>query len=456
MTERLSAELLAELSAVKTPQYDRAGLARGIVHIGVGGFHRAHQAAYTEAVLESGDLRWGTAGVSLRSSNTREALLAQDCLYTVCTLHADRTDLRIHGGLVDMLHDPAVVIATIAAPDVHVVTLTVTEKAYSDDSSTGVPALLLEALRQRMQRGSGPLTILSCDNLLGNGRVLKKNVLERCEESGLSAWIDDQVGFPCSMVDRITPQTTDGDRDRVAELGGYLDTMPVVCEPFSQWFIENDFRTERPEWELGGAVLVGDVSPYEETKLRVLNATHSLFAYLGLLKGYQFIHEAVVDAELRNFVERVVRTEIAPTLEAPPGMEVETYAQDVLRRFANSAVPYGTNQVGSDGSQKILQRWIPTLEHLWRASLPAPGLELALCVWLKVLADWQRVDSISFTDDGAGNVQKYVLEADPSELLSVLSREVDPWRAMPEAAIKRMSAVYVDLCERGLSACLST
>ena len=239
---RLNSSLLTQLDHVKVPGYPRERLQTGLVHVGLGAFHRAHQATYTEQVLNRGDLRWGTVGASLRTTNARDALAPQDCLYTVCARDQDGYELQVHGGLVDILTDADALIAAIADPQVRVVTLTITEKGYQEADRAGSAAgILASALAQRMA-SRAPLSILSCDNLTGNGRVLGESVLAVCEAPGLASWVRDQVAFPSSMVDRITPRTTAADRKWLSAVAGYTDASPVVCETYSQWVIEDDFR----------------------------------------------------------------------------------------------------------------------------------------------------------------------------------------------------------------------
>ena len=380
--KRLDSSVLATLTGVEKPNYDRSQLQTGMVHVGVGGFHRAHQAAYTEQTLNSGDLRWGTVGASLQSTRTRDALAPQDFLYTVAARDSDQESLVIHGGLTGMVTDSDALLAAISNPEVKVVTLTITEKGYGEG---GVAGILAAAIKTRMQHGA-PLTCVSCDNLMGNGQVLRKSV-QSASDANVQNWMRDNVSFPSTMVDRITPQTTATDIERIAALGGYQDNAPVVCEPFSQWVIEDDFRTERPEWEMAGALLVSDVAPYEQAKLRMLNASHSMFAYLGLLKGYEYVHEAATDKRLSQFVLDAVDQEIIPNIEVPAGMDANEYVQSIMQRFQNSAVPYRTAQVASDGSAKLPQRIYPTAQTIWARGEAAPRLELAISAWFTTLQD---------------------------------------------------------------------
>ena len=459
MTElpRLSASLLAQLDNVSVPTYPRTELQTGMVHIGVGAFHRAHQAMYTERALNGGDLRWGTLGGSLRSTNVRDALAAQDYLYTVCARDQDGFELQIPGGLVNILTDAHSLIAAIANPQVQVVTLTITEKGYEDADPTGSAAGILASALARRMAARAPLSILSCDNLSGNGRILGESVLALCEAPGLASWVRDQVAFPNSMVDRITPRATAADRTWLNTVTGYTDAAPVLCETFSQWVIEDDFRADRPEWEAAGAQLVKDVAPYERAKLRLLNASHSLLAYLGLLKGYKTIHEAVNDAELRTFVLQTLEGEVLPHLNPPAGIDVSAYIASILHRFGNDAVPYRTAQVASDGSHKLPQRLFPTLKAAWAAGEPAPRLELALCAWLQTLRGIAEDGTpITYDDPGAEPVRELLrTHEDPEALVQAVARETTLWPTFPQDALLRMGKTLARLTNTGISATLT-
>ena len=428
--QRLSKSLVATLKGVDKHGYDRADLQNGIVHIGLGGFHRAHQAYYTEQVLNSGDLRWGIKGASLQSTRSKDALSPQDFLYTLSTRDTDQESLALQGGLLDIVTDADALQAAIANPTVKLVTLTITEKGYVEGE--GVAAILAHAIKARMQLDA-PLTIVSCDNLTANGRVLRGCVESVCDAEVLS-WMQDHVSFPSSMVDRITPQTTEADVERITQLAGYQDASPVVCEPFCQWIIEDDFRSDRPEWEAGGAMFVTDVAPYEQAKLRMLNASHSMFAYLGLLKGYEYVHEAAVDQTLSQFVLDALDQEVIPNIDVPKAMNAGEYVQSIMQRFRNSAVPYRTAQVASDGSLKLPQRIYPTAQTIWTSGQQAPRLELALCAWLKTLRD----PSISYPDPGAEDIRS-VKDDEFDRVRNTL------WKSFPVDALNRLERRYLEL-----------
>ena len=500
----LLSDLKDDLKDTQFPEYSRDQLRAGIVHLGVGAFHRAHQATYTEQVLGQGDMRWGTIGASLQSTSTRDALAPQDYLYSLCMRDQDRTDLQVLGGLVDILTDQAKIISAIADPDVHIVTLTITEKGY--EKGAVAPSVLAAALARRME-SRAPLTVLSCDNLTGNGDVLGEAVRAHCTDRGLISWVDDHVGFPNTMVDRIVPRTTARDRSVLESLAGFTDASPVVCEPFCQWVIEDEFRTPRPEWELAGATFVKDVSPYEQAKLRLLNASHSLLAYLGLLKGYEFIHEAIADTGLRSFLLQTLQLEVRPQVLIPAHMDADAYIESILRRFANRAVPYRTTQVASDGSHKMRQRIYPTLNAIWSTGAAAPRLELTLCAWLRTLAERTKDGTPnpegtanpnpegtanpnaanlgtansnpegtanskpkgtansrsnsgtanSYDDLGAAQVRELVRNLpNGRSLIRAIATETDHWRGFPPSALGRLERVFDQLTHKGLDACLES
>ncbi|MEM7097677.1 MAG: mannitol dehydrogenase family protein [Pseudomonadota bacterium] len=455
---RLNQSLLGGLTEVGQPQYVRGNLQPGIVHIGTGAFHRAHQAWYTEQILNSGDLRWGTVGVSLRSATVRDALEPQDYLYTVATADQDRFDLAIQGGLLRIVNSPEALLQMVVDPQVQIVTLTITEKGYADESRRGVPALLAESLLKRMHKNQ-PLTVISCDNLSENGRALADRVMAHAQadrDSGLSSWIRDHVSFPSTMVDRITPATTAADRQRIQDAAGYLDAAPVVCERFSQWVIEDRFATDRPQWELAGAQLVSDVVPFEQVKLRVLNATHSVLAYTGLLKGYEFIHDAVADTQLRDFALQTLEHEIKPNIDVPEGLDIDDYIRGVLIRFANAAVPYKTMQVASDGSQKMSQRIFPSLNDCWDRGLSAPRLEFVVCAWIRTLAGVADDGSpISYNDPGADRIKNELAKCEGlQEQFAAAWRQLTSFDPLDEVMQTRLAECYTRLAQKGVNASL--
>ncbi|WP_129336686.1 mannitol dehydrogenase family protein [Cellulomonas endophytica] len=438
---RLSAATLAALVArrgglpdgVRGPAVDPAALRTGIVHLGLGAFHRAHQAVCTEdAAAATGDDRWGIHGVTQRSARVAEQLAPQDGLYGVLELGqsaagAETAALRLVGSLRAASfpgRDTAAVLAALAGPDTHVVTLTVTEKGYRRgpdggpdladadlaadvaalaeelDAPTAAPAeprpartpvgLLLRGLAARRRAGSGPLTVVCCDNLTDNGPVLARLVrgaLEAPAVAGrpgaaeLRAFVEAHVRFPATMVDRIAPATADAHRARATAMLGLRDEGLVVAEPFLQWVVEDDFAGPRPAWERAGATLTRDVAPYERAKLRILNASHSLLAYAGALRGHATIAEAVTDPELAGRVRALLDEDVLPTLVAPDGTDLGAYRDEVLHRFANPATGHTTVQVAMDGSQKLPQRLLGTVRDRLAAGATPTAAAAAVAAW---------------------------------------------------------------------------
>ena len=403
-------------AAVARPDYYRKTLKIGIVHLGIGAFMRAHMAAATEAAIAAGDLRWGIAGVSLRQSDTRDALEPQGGLYTLAIRDADaqgqpRQRLQIIGAVQRLLVAPELpqaVLDAIAAPDTRIVSLTVTENGYCHDPATGalrldhpdivhdlahplVPrsaiGMLVYGLQLRRARGLGPLTLMSLDNLPANGRVLRAAVLRFAEEidSTLRTWIEGQCRFPCSMVDRIVPKTTDADRAAVSVALGCVDAWPVLGEPFFDWAIEDEFAADRPNWTLGGARFVPDAEPFEKLKLRMVNGTHSSLAYLGAMAGWQTVDKAIAQPTLRTHIEALMRNEIEPTLPNLPGLDLAAYRHNLLARYANPALAHRTHQIAMDGSQKLPQRLLGTLRDRLARGLPITRMALGLAAWMHYL-----------------------------------------------------------------------
>ncbi len=403
--------------------YDRASLVPTVVHVGPGVFHRAHQAVYADEVLRTGSRSGAVWGVSLRSPTTRNALARNDFLYHVVERTSSAPDVvRPVGALlgVDVAAEgvePA--LARLVDPAVTVVTVTVTEHGYCATSPGGpldprrpevlhdlrhpqaprsLPGLLLEALVRRRAAGTEPFTVVSCDNLPGNGKAIAQVVLDLAEyrESSLSAWVRGNVAFPSSMVDRMVPATTDEDRRQLRE-SGIDDAWPVVTEPFTQWVLEDVFPTGRPPWERVGVEMVADVGRHEQAKLRILNAAHSALAYWGLIAGHRFVWQAAVDRTLLAATRDLLLTEVIPTLATPPGWDLHGYAEQVLRRFSDPGLPYTTAKVASDGSQKLPVRLIPTVRSRVHAGVPAPRCVQLLAAWAACLCG-PRASAFAISD----------------------------------------------------------
>jgi fructuronate reductase len=402
---RLSLANLRIVPARYQPVVDPAARKTRMVHLGIGAFHRAHQAYYTE---RCGD--WGIFGVTQRSNEVVEQLQPQDGLYTLVERGGGNTSIRVIGAVRSVMFagdDPDAVIATMAEPDVSIVTSTVTERGYRYDPTTGRLRLddpeiaadlagrsprtpvgqLAAAIALRAKRNGPPLTVVCCDNVPANGALLGSLVQTFIENahhpSAVPAWMADNVAFPSTMVDRIVPSTTDADLQFVAAEIGVDDRGAVVSEPFSQWVIEREFAGPRPEWEVAGALLVDDVSPYERLKLRLLNGSHSALAYLGGLAGYPTIADAIADPELEQYVRRLMRDDALPTLAVPAGVDADAYQDTVVGRFANRALGHRTQQIATDGSHKLPQRLLGSILDRRRSGGEPVFAVLAVAAWLR-------------------------------------------------------------------------
>jgi fructuronate reductase len=404
---RLSLATLADLPAdVARPRYDVAAAEVGVVHLGVGAFHRAHQAFYLDDRLAAGERGWAICGASLRSPAMRDALAPQDGLYTLSARGAEGEALRVIGALRRLEVAPGALLEAMSDPAVRIVTLTITEKGYGHDPASreldeahpdirhdlthpqaprSAPGFLVEALRRRRASGVPPFTVLSCDNLPSNGATAR-NVVARLgalRDPDLRRWIAGEVAFPCSMVDRIVPAATDEDRARVAARLGLEDAWPVIAEPFSQWVVEDHFPSGRPRLEDSGVQMVGDVAPFERAKLRLLNGAHSALAYLGYLSGYETIAEAMGDAALARLVADLMREEAAPTLDARASGDLGAYIDALLARFRNPALRHRTWQIAMDGSQKLPQRWLGTVRDRLARGERVDRLALGVAAWMR-------------------------------------------------------------------------
>lgn len=407
---RLNSALLATLDTPAKPTYDRTKLLPGIVHLGIGAFHRAHQAWYTEAVLNSAGGNWGIIGCSLRSDSVSNQLDPQDGLYTILERSAqDKT--QIIGAVVQVLvgpQKPQAIIDAIATESIKIISLTVTEKGYCHFPATGelnfehpdiaydlgnitqpksAIGYIVAGLIARKDKGLPGLTVLSCDNLPNNGKVVGKCVIGFAEKisAELASWIKSNVTFPCSMIDRIVPATTPTDISNFENTFGYEDAGMVVAEPFSQWVIEDNFIQGRPAWETVGATLVEHVEIYELIKLRLLNGTHSLLAYSGYLAGKATIAEVMRDATLTKACKAYMAL-AAGTLAAPADFDLAGYQAQLVERFANPGLQHRTWQIAMDGSQKIPQRWLGTLADAVSKGADIKLFAFALAAWMKYIS----------------------------------------------------------------------
>ncbi|MRG54571.1 mannitol dehydrogenase family protein [Phyllobacterium sp. SYP-B3895] len=412
MTEQnqLSAATLARLAkVVQRPAYDRDEINTGIVHLGIGAFHRAHQAVYTDAVLASGDNRWGILGVSLRSADTRDALQPQNGLYTVAVRDGSGDRFSVIGSITNVLvapENPQAVLSAMVAPSVKIVSLTVTEKGYCyapataslDESHQDIvhdlahPAaprsaigFIVEALARRRENGTEPFTLLSCDNLPANGETLKRVVLRFAElrDPDLAMFIRESVAFPSTMVDRIVPATIDTDRAIVAQATGLRDAWPIMTEPFTQWVVEDHFPSGRPAWEKVGVTFVEDVDAFELMKLRLLNGSHSTLAYLGYLAGHETVSDVMQAEGFSAFIEAMMDEEITPTLPPLSGFDVSSYKAQLRERFRNPALRHRTWQIAMDGSQKLPQRLLNTIRKRIEQGQPFKRLALGVAAWMR-------------------------------------------------------------------------
>lgn len=411
MPELRSSTLSIAHDNVVIPLYNRADVVPSIVHLGLGGFARAHLAMFLDRLLAAGgDPRWSVSGVGLMPGDAamRDALAAQDRLYTLVTrasTEAGDAEARVIGSIAEYLFapdDPEAVIERLAAPTTHLVTLTVTEAGYgygddgfdldragarADTAPGAVPVtawgFLAAALRRRRDRGLPPFTVLSCDNMPGNGEIARAALIgfTRHLDPELAAWIEHSVGFPSCMVDRITPATTDRDREETAKLTGLDDRWPVCSERFAQWVIEDRFTGPRPPVEQAGAQLVADVAPYEGMKLRLLNASHQVMSYLGLLAGFTEVHEVCEDADFARFLADYQALEGEPTLDAVPGIDLADYRAQLLERFRNQAIRDTLARQVVDGSSRIPVFVLPVIGDLAAAGRPFPRAALTLAAW---------------------------------------------------------------------------
>ncbi|WP_425070047.1 mannitol dehydrogenase family protein [Rhizobium tumorigenes] len=471
MMQRLNAQTILP-EGVQAPGYDRSALKPGIVHLGIGAFHRAHQAVYTDDALthEFGD--WGIVGASLRSTDIVHALTAQDCLHTVVTRDRVGDGARIVGSTVRAIaatEDREALLSCLADPAIRIVTLTVSEKAYGIDPKTGglhadhaavahdmadphnpVGAIgfIVEGLARRHALGHAPFTVLCCDNLPGNGHVVRRLVIEMASrrDPELGQWIETEGRFPSSMVDRIVPAATDAVRERAAGIIGAADALALETEPFTQWVIEDSFVTGRPAWEAGGALFVDAVEPYEKMKLRLLNGSHSLIAYIGQLHGLEYVRDVMAVADYQQIVRHHMQAAL-PTLDPVPGIDLDAYIEQLVARFANPAIAHRTAQIAMDGTQKLPQRiFAPALEAL-AAGKDADAFAYATALWIAYVLTTENVDDPR-ADELRKAAQDSVLRNDGSVAFFDIPGLFPPtlmidtaWRASVDRHLKSIQSV---------------
>ncbi|MCZ8552615.1 fructuronate reductase [Escherichia albertii] len=471
---------------VARPSWDHSRLESRIVHLGCGAFHRAHQALYTHHLLESTDSDWGICEVNLMPGNDRvliENLKKQQLLYTVAEKGAESTELKIIGSMKEALH-PEIdgcegILNAMARPQTAIVSLTVTEKGYCADAASGQLDLnnplikhdlenpttpksaigyIVEALRLRREKGLKAFTVMSCDNVRENGHVAKVAVLglAQARDPQLAAWIEENVTFPCTMVDRIVPAATPETLQEIADQLGVYDPCAIACEPFRQWVIEDNFVNGRPDWDKVGAQFVADVVPFEMMKLRMLNGSHSFLAYLGYLGGYETIADTMTNEDYRKTAFALMMQEQAPTLSMPEGTDLNAYATLLIERFSNPSLRHRTWQIAMDGSQKLPQRLLdPVRLHLknggsWR------HLALGVAGWMRYT---QGVDeqgnAIDVVDPMLAEFQKINAQYQGAErvkaLLGLSGIFADD---LPQNAdfVGAVTTAYQQLCERGARA----
>ncbi|WP_144578504.1 mannitol dehydrogenase family protein [Agrobacterium sp. DE0009] len=483
MPDRLCVATLAILPpTVATPTYDRETITPGIVHLGVGAFHRAHQAVFFDDCLNRGETGWGIIAASLRSPDTRDAIEPQDNLYTFCLRDGKSERLRIIGSIVETVvvpENPQRLVERMVDPSVLIVTLTVTEKGYLTNLASrsllsdhpdivhdlenpkrprSIFGFILTATRRRRAEGSLPLTLLSCDNLPANGHMLRKLLLEfaRLADEELASFIEDNIACPCSMVDRIVPATTDADRHAISAALGLRDAWPVVAEPYFRFVIEDHFPHGRPALEKSGVEFVDDVEPYEHMKLRMLNGSHSAIAAIGQITGLATVADAWAEKTVRDFIDAYWR-EVGRTL-APAVNGVE-FAAGLRERFANPSLEHKTMQIASDASQKVPLRILAPLRELLEKNAESRAIILAVALWIRSCAGRnEKGEPVTILDPA-------FMEWDaPDQLKMAPDEVVDRFLAFKrvfaddlpdnEAFVSSLKAAYGDIRELGALAAI--
>lgn len=444
---------------VAVPAYDRSEIKAGIAHIGIGSFHRSHEAFYTDQILEHHDSKnWGICGIALLDTDSKifKTLTDQDGLYTLMITEPSGTLVaRIIGSIIEYLfapENPDAVIEKMADPDIKIITLTITEGGYNFNSATGefqidepliqqelknpenpktVFGYITQALKRRRDRGTPGLTIQSCDNIQKNGDLLKRMLIAYVKEAepGLTDWIEKQVTFPNSMVDRITPVTTQMDIENLKSAYGIEDAWPVVCEPFIQWIIEDNYSNGRPEWESAGAQFVQDVIPFEKMKIRLLNAGHSLLGLTGALHGYIYIHEVVNDQLFAKFLLDFMDKEVTPVLDEVPGINIGAYKDSLFERFGNSQIKDKVARICLQSSAKIPKFLLPTIREQLRADGPIECSALVIAAWCRYAEGF----------DEAGN--KYPIEDE----MKVILQEKAHYSHQDPLSFLRIETIFGDL-----------
>jgi fructuronate reductase len=442
-------------AAVIPSGVDRSKLKSRIVHLGFGAFHRAHQGLYTSEMLAETGSDWGICEINLFGGESLiQQLRAQNHLYSVLEKDTHNPVVKVSAAVTESLH-PALdgkqaVLKKMADPQTEIVSLTITEKGYCADLSTGhldknnnlikadlaTPSepqsaigYIVEALRLRKENGNKPFTLMSCDNIQGNSQVARQVILDYAAELDITLgnWIEQNVTFPCTMVDRIVPAMTEQSSSILAEHLGIADPCGIVCEPFRQWVIEDQFVSGRPEWNLiAGVSFVDDVIPFENMKLRMLNGSHSFLAYLGYLGGYKYIYKTMADQHYRTAIRQLMLNEQATTLSMPEGTDLEGYADRLIERFANTAIAHETYQIATDGSQKLPQRLCESLRYHFKKGTPVTWLTLGLAGWMVYVGERdEQGNTIEVQDPLLNDIRSKLSTAETAEQIvnSLLSIE---------------------------------
>lgn len=442
---RLSNQTLSQLpKEVVVPTYDRSKIKTKIVHLGFGAFHRAHQAIYADILAAQYDSDWGYCEVNLIGGEAQiQDLKQQDCLFSVCEMSYDNWNTRVVGIAKKALHADVdgiqKVLDVMTRPEIAIVSITVTEKGYCYLPSTAsidtnnpliihditnphtpksVPGVIVEALRLRKEQGLKPFTVMSCDNMPENGHVTRNVVLALAKQrdESLAQWIEENVTFPSTMVDRIVPAATPETMAKIKkQLGGIDDPAGIAGEPFRQWVIEDNFVAGRPEWQKAGAELVNDVLPYEEMKLRMLNGSHSFFAYLGYLAGYMHIDECMQDPNYVKAARHLMLNEQATTLRVK-NVDLSAYADSLLGRYRNTGLKHRTWQIAMDGTLKLPQRMLDSVRYHLANGTPFDCLALGIAAWMRYVSGVDDSGNvIEVCDPAAEKLKELVLNSSDNQ-----------------------------------------
>jgi mannitol 2-dehydrogenase len=486
-TQKVSNDLLKNPPPnVKCPSYDRSTLTHGILHIGVGGFHRSHQALYTDELIGSHGVKdWAIFGVGImpQDESMNKALKAQDCLYTLVERMGSFSSAQIIGSLTEYAFgykDPESVFEKMCDPGIKIVTMTATEGGYCFDQGTGeldfenagikndlanpnhphtIFGYLAEGLDRRRKANLPPFTVLSCDNLQGNGHIAKHTLLTFCRKRDpeLADWIEHNVTFPNCMVDRITPTTTDAERELVRESFGLDDAFPVVAESFRQWIIEDEFCNGRPPLEKVGVQFTSDVKPYEKMKIRLLNATHSAMGYLGYLCGYRYIYEIAKAPEFIPYLKQLMDVEVTPLIGSVPGIDLGEYKASLMERFANETIKDQALRICMDGSSKMPKFILPSISEQLEKGGPIGRLTLCVASWIRFLSgkDYEGND-IPIVDPQAERLVAIVKKnpRDPKPLLACT--DIFGELGKSEVFVQELTRLLDSLYEKGPQATLKS